>query len=105
LRKAYENAAVVGSSMIVVDVIDERAADFYRAHGFLRLPESMRLILPMRTILLGVGRGSRSRKTEDAEEMRGLFALLVVRRMWIFFCDSADGSCGVFSAGCGAAAL
>ncbi len=50
LRKAYGNAAVVGSSMLVVDAIDERAAEFYRAHGFMRLPESMRLVLPMRTI-------------------------------------------------------
>jgi GNAT superfamily N-acetyltransferase len=54
LRKAYENAAVVGSSMVVVDAIDERAANFYRAHGFLRLPESMRLILPLRTIEQGL---------------------------------------------------
>jgi GNAT superfamily N-acetyltransferase len=50
LRKAYENAAVVGSSMVVVDAIDERAARFYRAHGFIPLPDSMRLVLPMRTI-------------------------------------------------------
>lgn len=50
LQKAYENAAVVGSSMVVVDAIDERAARFYRAHGFIPLPESMRLVLPMRTI-------------------------------------------------------
>lgn len=50
LRKAYENASVVGSSMIVVDAIDNRAVSFYQAHGFIRLPESMRLILPMRTI-------------------------------------------------------
>lgn len=50
LRKAYQNAGVVGSSMVVVDAIDERAARFYAAHGFLRLPESMRLILPMKTI-------------------------------------------------------
>jgi GNAT superfamily N-acetyltransferase len=50
LHKAYENAAVVGSSMVVVDAIDERAARFYRAHGFIPLPESMRLILPLRTI-------------------------------------------------------
>ena len=50
LRKAYGNAAVVGSSMVVVDAIDERAAEFYRSHGFIRLPQSMRLILPMRTI-------------------------------------------------------
>jgi GNAT superfamily N-acetyltransferase len=50
LAKAYENAAVVGSSMVVVDAIDERAARFYQAHGFILLPESMRLVLPMRTI-------------------------------------------------------
>jgi GNAT superfamily N-acetyltransferase len=50
LEKAYRNAAQVGSSMVVVDAIDERAARFYAAHGFIQLPESMRLILPMRTI-------------------------------------------------------
>ena len=50
LRKAYENAAMVGSSMVVVDAIDERAAKFYAAHGFVQLPESMRLVLPMQTI-------------------------------------------------------
>jgi GNAT superfamily N-acetyltransferase len=50
LGTAYENADVVGSSMVVVDALDERAAAFYAAHGFVRLPESMRLVLPMRTI-------------------------------------------------------
>jgi len=50
LEKAYKNADQVGSSMVVVDAIDERAAKFYAAHGFFQLPESMRLILPMPTI-------------------------------------------------------
>jgi GNAT superfamily N-acetyltransferase len=50
LEKAYGNAAHVGSSMVVVDAIDERAARFYAAHGFIQLPESMRLVLPMRSI-------------------------------------------------------
>jgi GNAT superfamily N-acetyltransferase len=50
LTKAYENAAQVGSSMVVVDAIGEPAAKFYSAHGFIRLPESLRLILPMQTI-------------------------------------------------------
>jgi hypothetical protein len=36
--------------MVVVDAIDEGAVRFYEAHGFIKLPESMRLILPMRTI-------------------------------------------------------
>jgi hypothetical protein len=44
------HAAVVGSSMVVMHAIDEDAARFYSAHGFLRMPDSMRLMLPMRTI-------------------------------------------------------
>ena len=47
---AYDNADVVGSSMVVVDALDERVAAFYSAHGFLHLPESSRLVLPMKTV-------------------------------------------------------
>ncbi len=47
LRRAFESADTVGSSMIVVDALDERAAGFYAAHGFVRLPDSLRLALPM----------------------------------------------------------
>ena len=36
--------------MVVVDAIDERAVRFYEAHGFTRLPDSMRLVIPMRAI-------------------------------------------------------
>jgi GNAT superfamily N-acetyltransferase len=50
LRRAHESANIVGSCMVVVDAIDEAAARFYSAHDFVRLPESMRLVLPMRTI-------------------------------------------------------
>lgn len=50
LRRALASAETIGSSMIVVDALDEGAASFYAAHGFVRLPESMRLILPMRTV-------------------------------------------------------
>lgn len=50
LRMAYQNADVVGSSMVVVDAMDENAARFYAAHGFVRLPDSMRLVIPMRSI-------------------------------------------------------
>jgi len=54
LEKAYASAAEVGSSMVVVDAIDAGAAKFYAAHGFIALPESMRLVLPMQTIALTV---------------------------------------------------
>jgi len=56
LRLAYENTSVVGSSMIVVDALNERAACFYEAHGFIQLVDSMRLILPMQTTAGLVGR-------------------------------------------------
>ena len=39
LRKAHENAAVVGSCMVVVEALDEPAARFYEAHGFIRLED------------------------------------------------------------------
>lgn len=50
LQIAYENASIVGSSIIVVDAIDDRAAEFYKSHGFIRLSDSPRLILPMSVI-------------------------------------------------------
>jgi predicted GNAT family N-acyltransferase len=50
LRRAYASASTVGSSMIVVDALDERAAEFYAAHGFIRLLDSLRLVLPIRSI-------------------------------------------------------
>jgi GNAT superfamily N-acetyltransferase len=50
VRRAYASAAIVGSSMLIVDAINDRAAAFYESNGFVRLPDSLRLVLPMRTI-------------------------------------------------------
>jgi GNAT superfamily N-acetyltransferase len=50
VQRAYASAATVGSSMLVVDAINERAAAFYEGNGFLRLPDSRRLVLPMHAI-------------------------------------------------------
>ena len=50
LLRSLASAEVVGSSMVVVDAVDETAAAFYSAHGFARLPDSLRLVLPMRAI-------------------------------------------------------
>src|SRR5260363_21019 len=44
------SASVVGSSMLIIDAMSEQVAVFYEAHGFVRLPDSLRLILPMRAI-------------------------------------------------------
>lgn len=48
--RAYASAETVGSSMLVVDAPSERAAAFYESFGFQPLPESLRLVLPMRSI-------------------------------------------------------
>ena len=48
LRRAFDSAGTVGSSMVVVDALNESAAGFYAVHGFVRLPDSLRLVLPMR---------------------------------------------------------
>lgn len=49
-RRAWLSAESVGSTMLVVDALDESAAAFYAAFGFVRLPDSLRLILPLRVI-------------------------------------------------------
>jgi GNAT superfamily N-acetyltransferase len=54
-RCAHESADTVGSTMQVVDALSERAAAFYEAHGFARLPDSLRLVLPMSAIGRMVG--------------------------------------------------
>jgi hypothetical protein len=33
--------------MVIVNALDEAAAAFYAAHGFVRLPDSLRLVLPI----------------------------------------------------------
>lgn len=50
VQRAYASAATVGSSMLVVDAISDRAAAFYEGNGFVRLPDSFRLVLPMHAI-------------------------------------------------------
>ncbi|QXQ05675.1 GNAT family N-acetyltransferase [Sphingosinicellaceae bacterium] len=50
LRKSFDSADTVGSSMVVVDAIDDRAISFYEAHGFVRLGKSSRLVIAMRSL-------------------------------------------------------
>jgi len=50
VQRAHASAGAVGSSMLVVDAVNEQAAAFYEANGFVRLPDSVRLVLPMATI-------------------------------------------------------
>ncbi|MGO9674703.1 MAG: hypothetical protein ACLPSF_11155 [Methylocella sp.] len=47
-RYPLVSASTVGSLTVVVDAFDEPGAGFYAAHGFVRLTDSLRLVLPMR---------------------------------------------------------
>lgn len=50
VERVWATAATAGSSILVVDAINDRAAAFYEGNGFVRLPDSQRLVLPMHTI-------------------------------------------------------
>ena len=50
VQRAYASAQTIGSSMLIVDALNKRAAAFYESFGFQPLPESSRLVLPMRSI-------------------------------------------------------
>jgi predicted GNAT family N-acyltransferase len=51
LRRSYEtSAASVASMAVVVDPINDAAISFYAKYGFIRLPDSGRMFIPMNTI-------------------------------------------------------
>lgn len=50
LKRSYDTSSSIGSLAVVVDPIDQEAADFYTKYGFILLPDSNRMFLPMLTI-------------------------------------------------------
>ena len=50
LKRSFEASKVIGSMAVVVDPIDENAAKFYEKYGFILLPDSGKMFLPMKTI-------------------------------------------------------
>ena len=50
LRRSYEISKRIGSFAVVVDPIDEDAERFYDKYGFIKLPDSEKMFLPMNTI-------------------------------------------------------
>ena len=50
LRKSYEISKSIDSFTVVVDPIDEDAEKFYDKYGFIKLPDSGKMFLPMNTI-------------------------------------------------------
>jgi len=50
LKRSYDASSSIGSLAVVVDPFDQEAADFYTKYGFILLPDSNRMFLPMATI-------------------------------------------------------
>ena len=50
LKRSYELSKTIGSFAVVVDPIDKNAERFYDKYGFIKLPDSGKMFLPMKTI-------------------------------------------------------
>jgi len=50
LKKSIEVSGEIGSMAVIVDPIDKPAKEFYEKYGFILLPDSEKMFLPMKTI-------------------------------------------------------
>lgn len=50
LRRCVEASESIGAFALVVDPLDEQAKSFYARYGFIELPDSGKMFLPMKTI-------------------------------------------------------
>ena len=50
LKRSLEVSKVIGSMAVIVDPIDEDVVKFYDRFGFISLPDSGKMFLPMKTI-------------------------------------------------------
>ena len=50
LKRSFDATSNMGSMAVIVDPIDQEAVDFYTKFGFIQLPDSGRMFLPMLTI-------------------------------------------------------
>lgn len=50
LNRCADLAESIGTLAVIVDPIDEKAVSFYEAFGFVNLPDSARMFIPIKTI-------------------------------------------------------
>ncbi|PKP11256.1 MAG: GNAT family N-acetyltransferase [Bacteroidetes bacterium HGW-Bacteroidetes-3] len=50
LKRCYEISKTIGSFAVIVDPLDKEAQTFYAKYGFIKLPDSGKMFLPMKTI-------------------------------------------------------
>lgn len=50
LKRCFVTSSIMGSYAIIVDPIDAEAEAFYEKYGFIKLPDSAKMFIPMDTI-------------------------------------------------------
>jgi len=50
LKRSYYTSVAVGSFAVIVDPFDEGAIRFYEKYGFIQLPDSGKMFIPMKTV-------------------------------------------------------
>ena len=50
LKRCYDTSKSVGTFAVIVDPLDKEAERFYEKYGFINLPDSGKMFLPMKTI-------------------------------------------------------
>lgn len=50
LKRCYDTSKTIGAFAVIVDPLDNEAESFYRKYGFIKLPDSGKMFLPMKTI-------------------------------------------------------
>ncbi len=50
LKRCYDTSDTLGAFAVIVDPLDKEAVRFYDKYGFIKLPDSGKMFLPMKTI-------------------------------------------------------
>lgn len=50
LKKCFDTSDSIGAFAVIVDPLDKDAERFYDKYGFIKLPDSGKMFLPMKTI-------------------------------------------------------
>ncbi len=50
LKRSFEVSKTIGSFAVITDPIDFKAEQFYTRYGFIKLPNSAKMFLPMKTV-------------------------------------------------------
>ena len=50
LKRCFETTDSIGAFAVIVDPLDKEAERFYEKYGFIKLPDSGKMFLPMKTI-------------------------------------------------------